>query len=355
MELSERKQRILSAIVEQYIATGEPVGSKLLCAALGMTVSSATIRNEMSELAEMGLLDQPHTSAGRIPSHLGYRYYVDNLMNRHELGEEQRRRMEERMMIHAGDPEQLLEQAGEILANITNCAAVTTTPKDETAVIKKVDMLPIGHNNVMLMLVTSNGIVRTRGYRVRSAVTQELAETFASVTQQTFIGKHVEDINLVLIKRLAPLLGENSAVIQELLIALAELAWDAAKEEILLEGQANILNHREYEDNAYELLNFLNQEDNALSSLFSPQDSGAIHVIIGRETEIPELENSSVIMARYQVSGHRGGTLGIIGPTRIDYAKMIPNIEYLTSLVSRLLSDAFGDGNQLSIGDAPRW
>lgn len=346
MELSERKKRILSAIVEQYIATGEPVGSKVLCAALG--VSSATVRNEMSELAEMGLLDQPHTSAGRIPSHIGYRYYIDNLMNRYELGEEQRRRMEAQMMLYAGDPEQLLEQAGEILANITNCAAVTTTPKDESAVVRKVDIIPMGSNTVMLMLVTSTGTVRTRGYKMRSSeVTEELLEVFYSVTDHVFIGKSVADINLGLIKRLTPLLGDNAVIIQEILIALAELAWDAAKEEILFEGQANLLNHREYDDNAYELINFLKKDD-SLSSLLSSQDSGAIHVIIGRETEIPQLENSSLIMAKYQVSGHAGGTLGIIGPTRIDYAKLIPNIEYLTSLVSRLLSDAFGEGNQLT-------
>ena len=261
MELSERRQRILAAIVEQFIASGEPVGSKALCNLFELSISSATIRNEMAALAELGLIEQPHTSAGRVPSHLGYRYYVDHLMSCRALGVKQRHALEESMVVHSGDPEQILEQAGELLAEITNCAAVSTTPADESAMIRKVDLLPMGGRTIMLVLVTSNGVVRSRGCRLPEPVTPELIETFYAVTEHTFLGRPVAEINLVLIKRLTPLLGDNARLMQQILIALSELAWDAAKEEILLEGQNNLLHHREFEENAFELLEFLGRAD----------------------------------------------------------------------------------------------
>lgn len=181
MELSERRQRILAAIVEQFIASGEPVGSKALCNLFELSISSATIRNEMAALAELGLIEQPHTSAGRVPSHLGYRYYVDHLMSCRALGVKQRHALEESMVVHSGDPEQILEQAGELLAEITNCAAVSTTPADESAMIRKVDLLPMGGRTIMLVLVTSNGVVRSRGCRLPEPVTPELIETLSLI------------------------------------------------------------------------------------------------------------------------------------------------------------------------------
>ena len=349
MELSERRQRILAAIVEQFIASGEPVGSKALCNLFELSISSATIRNEMAALAELGLIEQPHTSAGRVPSHLGYRYYVDHSMSCRALGVKQRHALEESMVVHSGDPEQILEQAGELLAEITNCAAVSTTPADESAMIRKVDLLPMGGRTIMLVLVTSNGVVRSRGCRLPEPVTPELIETFYAVTEHTFLGRPVAEINLVLIKRLTPLLGDNARLMQQILIALSELAWDAAKEEILLEGQNNLLHHREFEENAFELLEFLGRGE-PMSQLLATS-SGPLRVIIGRETPFEELKNSSLIIARYTISGGRGGALGIIGPTRIDYAKLIPNVEYLTKLVGRLLGEALGeDGSDTGPG-----
>ena len=349
MELSERRQRILAAIVEQFIASGEPVGSKALCNLFELSISSATIRNEMAALAELGLIEQPHTSAGRVPSHLGYRYYVDHLMSCRALGVKQRHALEESMVVHSGDPEQILEQAGELLAEITNCAAVSTTPADESAMIRKVDLLPMGGRTIMLVLVTSNGVVRSRGCRLPEPVTPELIETFYAVTEHTFLGRPVAEINLVLIKRLTPLLGDNARLMQQILIALSELAWDAAKEEILLEGQNNLLHHREFEENAFELLEFLGRGE-PMSQLLATS-SGPLRVIIGREPPCEELKNSRLSIARYTISGGRGGALGIIGPTRIDYAKLIPNVEYLTKLVGRLLGEALGeDGSDTGPG-----
>ena len=192
-------------------------------------------------------------------------------------------------------------------------------------------------------------MVRSRGCRLPEPVTPELIETFYAVTEHTFLGRPVAEINLVLIKRLTPLLGDNARLMQQILIALSELAWDAAKEEILLEGQNNLLHHREFEENAFELLEFLGRGE-PMSQLLATS-SGPLRVIIGRETPFEELKNSSLIIARYTISGGRGGALGIIGPTRIDYAKLIPNVEYLTKLVGRLLGEALGeDGSDTGPG-----
>ena len=207
VEISERKQKILAAIVEQYIETGEPVGSKGLVEKLGLALSSATIRNEMSELSALGLLEQPHTSAGRIPSHSGYRYYVDNLMNKYELNAPQRRKIEADMSTGEGDPERLLEKAGEVLADLTNCAAVSTMPKGESVLIKRIEIVPIGTRTAMIVLLTSGGIIRSRVCRLDFELSGSMIELFYNLTAAKLLGCPIRDVNTVMLQTLAASLG----------------------------------------------------------------------------------------------------------------------------------------------------
>ncbi len=158
-ELSERKKQILAAVVEQYIKTGEPVGSKGLISSTGMSVSSATIRNEMSDLAAMGYLEQPHTSAGRIPSQMGYRYYVDHLMKNREIDEINKRIIEAGISSAVGDPERLIARASEVLADLTKCACVSSTPGGDAVIIRKIELVRVGIHSAMLVLLPSNGIL----------------------------------------------------------------------------------------------------------------------------------------------------------------------------------------------------
>ena len=234
-DLSERKQKILSAIVEQYIATGEPVGSKALAGHPELSVSSATVRNEMAELASMGYLDQPHTSAGRVPTEKAYRYYIDNLMERRQPDEEDKRLMDATLKNRWVDPETVLEQAGELLAEMTNYAAVSTTPADEQATISRVELVPMGSRKAMLVLLTSTGVLKSRLCRTETALTPAMVESFYHIVGSAFLSVPVCEINMVTIQTLAASLGENALAMTPLLITLAELARDASQSDIILE------------------------------------------------------------------------------------------------------------------------
>ena len=341
MELGKRKEMILSAIVEQYIKSGEPIGSKFLMDALPISVSSATIRNEMSELHEMGLLEQPHTSAGRIPSQAGYRYYIDNLMNRAELSENERDIIRNELERSMGSPDKLLEKAGEMLAKLTGCAAIATTPTDEEAVIKHIEIMPVGTRIAMIVMMTSSGIIKNGICKVETELTKDMVQCFYDIVNECFIGRPVSDVGTVMIQTLVASLGSNALAMSPLFVVLADIANQALQAEIRLEGEQNLLHHREFGNNAYEMMQFFDEKDKlerALSNIKNPID-----VVIGKENMYRQLENSSMIISRYSIKGHDGGVIGIIGPTRLNYAKLIPSIEYLTDLVSKMLTDTFDD------------
>jgi len=341
MELGKRKEMILSAIVEQYIKSGEPIGSKFLMDALPISVSSATIRNEMSELHEMGLLEQPHTSAGRIPSQAGYRYYVDNLMNTAELSENERELIKNELERSMGSPDKLLEKAGEMLAKLTGCAAIATTPTDDEAVIKHIEIMPVGTRIAMIVMMTSSGIIKNGICKVETELTKDMVQCFYDIVNECFIGRPVSDVGTVMIQTLVASLGSNALSMSPLFVVLADIANQALQAEIRLEGEQNLLHHREFGNNAFEMMQFFDEKDKlerALSSSKSP-----LEVIIGKENMYRQLENSSMIISRYSIKGHDGGVIGIIGPTRLNYAKLIPSIEYLTDLVSKMLTDTFED------------
>lgn len=345
MELSERKKKLLAAIVERYIATGEPVGSKALAELPSLSVSSATIRNEMSELVSLGLLEQPHTSAGRIPSSAGYRYYVDNLMGQYELSPQEKRLIDLKLQNASGDAKKVLESAGNILAEMTRCAAVSTTPADEAAVVRRVELVPIGTRTAMIVMLTSSGIIKSRVLKTISEITVDMAESFYNIVNANFIGKPAASMHLAKIQTLAVSLGEKSLEMTPLLVALADVAAMTERTELLLEGQSNLLNYREYEQNAYALIEFLRRAE-PLGQIFREPQGGekdGLQVLIGDENRFRELQNSSMIFGNYEIAGHQSGTLGLIGPTRIDYARLIPSLQYLTQIVGKILSENVED------------
>lgn len=341
MELSERQKKLLAAIVERYIATGEPVGSKTLVDALGMSVSPATVRNEMAALTAKGLLEQPHTSAGRIPSGAGYRYYVDHLMKQYDLSPVEKRILDAKLRTASGDSRQVLETASSLLAELTHCAAVSTTPSDASAVVRRVELVPIGARTAMVVVLTSSGLIKSRVCRTDSEITVDMAETFYNLVNENFLGKPTAAVTVAKIQTLAVSLGEKALLMTPLLVTLAQLAATTERTQMLLEGQSNLLGYREYAQNAFELMDFLRHAE-PLDRVFSETPhapNGEPSVVIGRENPYRELQNSSMIFGKYAIAGHESGTLGLIGPTRMDYARLIPSLQYLTEIVGKVLSD----------------
>lgn len=336
--LSDRKKLILAAVVEHYIKTGEPIGSKELITKTGMNISSATVRNEMSELSSLGYLEQPHTSAGRVPSHKGYRYYVDYLMKPREVDEVSRRMMEAGIASAAGDPERLIEHAGAVLAELTQCAGFSTTPGGECTVIRRIELVPIGSRSAMMVLLTSNGILKSRLCRLDCALDSHILEAFYNICDSTLVGRQASEISVASMQTVAASLGSDVLLMFPMLAAVSELAQSTAETQILLEGQSNLLQGGDYGDSVYELLSFLNKEEPLLRVINSSK--GDLNITIGRENLYRQLENSSVVLGKYSVRGQEAGTLGLIGPTRMDYETIIPNVRYLTDLVGRLIEQA---------------
>ncbi len=337
-ELSERKKQILAAIVEQYIKTGEPVGSKGLLSATGMSVSSATVRNEMSELSAMGYLEQPHTSAGRVPSQLGYRYYVDNLMKSREVDEINKRLIEAGISSAIGDPEKLIMKAGQVLADLTKCVCVSKTPGGEDMVIRRIELVPVGAHTAMLVLLTSNGILKSRLCRLDTALNAALIERFYNIVQSSIIGRPASDISVASMQTVAASADCDMFAMLPLMAAVCELARSTADSKVILDGSTNLFGYKDYSGEASRLLEFLSRKEPisaVMSDLRAPVD-----VKIGKENIFHQLENSSVIVAKYSVGGSDSGTIGIIGPTRMDYESIIPSVKYLTNLVGTLITQA---------------
>ena len=340
--LPQRRQKILAAIVEQYIETGEPVGSKALQSIAGLDVSSATIRNEMAELTAQGFITQPHTSAGRVPTQAGYRYYVDNLMKPAELEENERRRIESGLDYRSGDPEQLLQAAGEALVDFTNFAAISTTPSDEHAFIKNIEMVPVSPKMAMIVLLTSTGILKSKACRTDVPITADLQDAFSDIVRKNFFGTPLSDVNTVMIQTLVASLGAKALSMSPLLVTISDLVEAASVSEINLSGQSNLLGYKEYNDNAGQLLDFLHKEEPLGMLVSSSGDSDSdIEIRIGSENRYKELENSSLIISKYKIGDNATGAIGIIGPTRMNYSKLVPSIKYLTDIISKFLSDVY--------------
>ncbi|MDR1465158.1 MAG: heat-inducible transcriptional repressor HrcA [Oscillospiraceae bacterium] len=341
MDLSDRKRRILLTLVEQYIQTGEPVGSKALAERLPDHPSSATIRNEMAQLTELGYLDQPHTSAGRVPSPKGYRFYVDALSPEQALSFAQRARLEAELRGRAREPERLLESAGKLLAEITACAALCVSPGGADTRIRRVEMAPVGVRMAMVALLTSCGTVKSKILRTDSECTPVIRETFYRMAEEHLLGLPLEDCTLPAMQSLAARAGSEMLAMFSLLAAVAELAAEAAGAELLLDGQSNLYQHRELESDATQLLSLLRDAD-AVRQLLGHTAAGGLHVILGREPpmEAPAMQNASMILAPYRIGQEQSGLLGVVGPLRVDYARLIPSVRCLTEMVGQLMSQA---------------
>ena len=334
MELGERKQKILQALIESYIETGEPVGSKLLTEKLQNAVSSATIRNEMAELVSLGYLEQPHTSAGRIPTAQAFRLYIDRLMQPKKLTAADKRAIDETLAT-AGDPETLMEDASSLLAETTGCAAVTTTPLEHDAVLRRVELLRASPRAAALLLMTSSGVLRSRVCRIPELPDDSVLATVAGTLTDAFVGKPLSSITLPQVQSLLLSLGDCGLIGIPILTAFYELVQASAEAEVLLRGQMNLLRHPDYApERAHSLLGFLTEREQLIQMLAACPVG--LRVVLGSESLCPELKGSSLVVTRYEPHGS-DGTIGLIGPLRMNYAAAIPRLAYVAAVIGRLL------------------
>lgn len=337
MELTARKDKILASIVRDYVRSGEPVGSKAIAEEIG--VSSATVRNEMADLIDLGLLEQPHTSAGRIPSQQGYREFVDRLMTVPALTTAERSRFDAALALNAFEPERLLTCVCKLLSAASHYSGVVTTPNGAEAVVKAVQFAQTSRRTAMLLLITSAGTMKTRIFHCDFDLTHEMLRIFFRLFNEKLAGMPVAEITPAFLQSMAISCGDMMNLIGSALGALLEAAAETRETELYCSGQMNLLFHPELE--ARPILDLLDRKDE-MATLLQGRP-GRVSVLLGSETDKAELQNAAVLVARYRVGEEDAGALAVIGPMRMDYPALSAKLNYLAQSAGQLLTRLFAE------------
>ena len=333
--LDERKRRILAAIVDSYIVTGEPVGSKAIAALPDIRVSPATIRNDMAMLEQLGYLEQPHTSAGRIPTYAGYRLYIDELMNAKTLSDEDKKLLDECLDVEVPTADALIESASKALAELTHCATVVKNVAPKFSVITKVEVIPTGRRMYVLLMVTSSGNIKNKVCRLEFDLTNEQMEFFTKYMAENLQGISIDQLDESVIEKLVAAMGTYMVTLAPLLQGVCELAEGFRDNEIKVAGEKNLLARQDINTN--QLMTFFENKNEVVKNMLD-DSFGDLQVLFGEDGGFI-IENSSMIVSKIKKGGKTAGSLGVIGPMRLDYAKIIPYIEYLTDRITNLISE----------------
>ena len=338
MELDERKQKILQAIIRNYMETGEPVGSRTISKYSDLNLSSATIRNEMSDLEEMGYIVQPHTSAGRIPSDKGYRLYVDRILEEknHEVQE-----LKDLMIERTDKMEQVLKQVVKVLAANTNYATMVSAPTYHRNKLKFIQLSKVNATQILTVIMIEGNIVRNKVIDVTEELDQETVLKLNILLNSVLNGLSIEEINLAMIQNLKEQAGIHSELVGSVIDAVPEVIHSEDEVEIYTSGATNIFRYPELSDNgkASELISTF-EEKQQLSDLVNQtlenSDSKGIQVYIGQETPIQSMKDCSVVTATYELGEGLQGTIGIIGPKRMDYENVLKTLKTLTEQLDEI-------------------
>jgi len=338
MELAERKKNILRAIVEGYINTGEAVGSKTLLQETGINVSPATIRNDMADLTQKGYLYQPHTSAGRIPTHKACRYYIDNLMSLKAPSARACDYIDNKLSLSADTPENLLRTAAELLSDYTGFAAVTTTPPAEDARVHRMHFLATGRHTVMAVLITTTGMVRSRLFRCNFIVTNEVTDILQKILNKALSGVPLSEMTKPFMQTVASSFPDLLMHIPQALITIMEIARQAQETEICTVGQSRLLFMPDVDlPTARGIISFLQNKTQVADLLLSSKNG--LRIYIGTECNAPELRYCTVISARYEIAGKTAGSVALFGPARMDYAAVAGAVAYIAKSTGSLLDE----------------
>lgn len=333
--LDERKRRILAAIVDSYIVTGEPVGSKAIASLPDIRVSPATIRNDMAMLEQLGYLEQPHTSAGRIPTFAGYRLYIDELMNAKTLSDEDKKMLDDCLDVEVPTADALIESASKALAELTHCATVVKNVAPKFSVITKVEVIPTGRRMYVLLMVTSSGNIKNKVCRLEFDLTNEQMEFFTKYMAENLQGVSIDQLDESVIEKLVAAMGTYMVTLAPLLQGVCELAEGFRDNEIKVAGEKNLLARQDI--NTTQIVRFLENKNEVVKNMLD-DSFGDLQVLFGEDGGFV-IENSSMIVSKIKKGGKTAGSLGVIGPMRLDYAKIIPYIEYLTDRITNLISE----------------
>lgn len=338
MELDERKKRILQAVIRNYLETGEPVGSRTISKYTDLNLSSATIRNEMADLEEMGYILQPHTSAGRIPSDKGYRLYVDTMM---EEKEREVVEMKEILVERQDKMELLLKQIAKVLAQNTQYATLVSAPQVKRNKLKFIQLSRVDVHQILAVIVIEGNVIKNNILHIDEEMSDETLLKLNILLNTNLNGLCIDEINLGMITVMKQQAGIHSAFVSGVIDAVAEAIRAEEDLEIYTSGTNNILRYPELADQerASELINTFEEKQQLgelLQETFNSEENTGIQVYIGAESPVQSMRDCSVVTAAYDLGGGMKGTIGIVGPKRMDYDKVIGTLRTIQSQLDEL-------------------
>ena len=337
-ELSDRKKAILKAIVETHINLGEPVGSKYLTRYEHIAFSSATIRNEMAELEELGYLEQPHTSAGRVPSQLGYRFYVDELMQRYRLTSAELSELDKLKRLKAAEVDRILDRATKLMSVMTNYTGLALKRVQQKPTVARFDVMYLNPRSFVLVMLTDGGAVRTRQLRLGADVSRENLEKLASVLNDCVAGRELDTITLPTILEMQSRLEGCEALVNPIIKVIYETVSEPDDGELMFDGVNNLLNYPEFSDisQVREMLELFDDKEELLGML-SEAGNDRTAVCIGSESPVEVMRGSSLIWRTIKSHDRVVGAIGVIGPRRMNYSKAVAMVDYMSTGIGKMI------------------
>lgn len=346
MLMDDRKKLILKAIIDSYIDTAEPVGSRTVARKHEIGLSSATIRNEMADLEEMGLLEQPHTSAGRVPSDRGYRFYVDQLMPRRELTVFEVEWIKNALKLKINEVGQLISRASAVTSDITKYTSMAITPQMNKSTLKAVQILPVHFDKLLAIVVTSAGLAKNSLIKVPGNISSDTLIKLSNLLNSRLSGIMLENINITdLIYDIEHEIDISRDIAISILGAIKDCLNQIISSDVYLEGVTNILDFPEFHDllRAKQFLTVLNTKEVLCELMNKSIENGGLKVRIGTENEIDEIKDCSLVTATYSINNEIIGSIGVIGPTRMEYSKVIASLNYIRKIISIEIMNLLGE------------
>ncbi len=338
-ELNERSRKILEAIIEDYIDSAEPVGSRAVTRRHQMGLSPATVRNVMADLEEMGYLLAPHTSAGRIPTEKGYRFYIDSLLRVRPLTLTERQRIEQHYHLKGRRIEDVLQEAGKVLSSISHYTGLVLAPRFTSTVFRQIEFVRLSEGRILVIFVSESGLVQNKVIETDERLAQSELEQMTNYLNLTLSGLTISEVKAKILEEMR----QEKALYDRLLKKALEFSSETFGEEeggqVYIEGAVNILEQPEFTDieRMKRLFRAFEQKSLLVELLDAAQKARGVQIFIGSESEYSEIEGCSLVTAAYTGRGGNVGTLGVIGPTRMPYNLVIPIVDYTARLVSKVL------------------
>jgi heat-inducible transcriptional repressor len=344
MNLDDRKLRILQAVIDDYIDTAQPIGSRTIAKKYKLGVSSATIRNEMSDLEDMGFLEQPHTSAGRIPSEKGYRLYVDRLMRVRQLSDKEQSSIESELSGRFDEIDNIIKKTARILSQLTRYTSLVLNAQLHDCRIKSIHFVPIDSNSLVAVIVTDTGIVKNTIIKTTDIVTPDYLNSLTRMVNDIFSGATIDELNRCVTTEEYNRQIIRYRILDKLIPLLIESLDDKRYDGVYADGMCNIFNFPEYSDvnKARNLLALIEEKEQLAEIINRPKGKG-VNVGIGSELDNDNIKDCSLVTATYCIGSREVGRIAIIGPTRMDYERVVAVLKYMAEYMSGLFDRIFKD------------